>query len=58
MQTGMTNDDRYKACGVHEFGGERMVVVSDDHTGFINLLVCERLLKATSIRGSHAVATT
>ena len=34
MQTGMANDGRYKACRVHAFGDERMVVVSDEHTGF------------------------
>ena len=44
MQTGMANDDRYIACRVHAFVGERMIVVSDDHTGFMSLLVYERLL--------------
>ena len=44
MQTGMANDDRYKACQVYAFGGERMIVVSDEQTGFMHLLVYERLL--------------
>ena len=39
MQTGMANDARYNACKVHAFGGEQVIVASDKHTGFTNLLV-------------------
>ena len=43
MQTGMANDDRCNEGRVHAFLGERMIVVSDEHTGFMHLLVYERL---------------
>ena len=41
---GMANDDRFKAYGVHAFVGKRMIVVIDEHTGDMHLLVYEQLL--------------